>query len=56
MTSLPPIPDELWAEMAEIGPRWGSDTGGNVRRMIEAFSKVLKNAPKAGVSVTSDIA
>ncbi|MCW5730316.1 MAG: alpha/beta hydrolase [Alphaproteobacteria bacterium] len=52
----PPIPEELWDLMARIGPRWGSDVGGNVRRMVEAYSEVLKASPKDGVAVTRDVA
>ncbi len=55
-TTLPVIPDELWNLMAEIGPRWGADTGGNVRRMIDEFSKLLAAAPKHAARVEADIA
>ncbi len=53
--ALPAIPEALWALMAEIGPRWGADTGGNVRRMIEAFSAVLAEAPKDAAEVEMDV-
>lgn len=56
MTTPPRIPDSLYALMAEIGPRWGADTKGNVRRMIEEFTAVLKDSPKEGVHVRRDIA
>lgn len=56
MTVPPPIPETLRALMAEIGPRWAEDKGGNVRRMVEAFTELLKSAPKDGIEVTRDIA
>jgi len=41
----PPIPPSLYALMDRIGPRWREDVQGHVRRMIEAFSEVLAQAP-----------
>ena len=51
MTSLPEIPVELRALMAEIGPKWATDTRGHVRLMIEKFSEVLERSPKDGIEV-----
>jgi acetyl esterase len=42
--------------MAELGPIWGKDVSGNVRRMIEAFTPVLAQAPKDGVEAKRGIA
>jgi acetyl esterase/lipase len=56
MTEPPAIPETLRALMAEIGPRWAEDKGGNVRRMIDEFTAVLKDSPKDGIEVTRDIA
>ena len=53
--NLPDIPQELRALMAEIGPKWRSDTAGHVDMMITAFSEVLKQAPRDGVTVHRDI-
>src|SRR5690349_15203125 len=50
------IPQELWALMAEVGPRWGSNTGGHVKLMVEEFSKIQKLADKTGVEVKRDVA
>ncbi|HEX9466578.1 MAG TPA: alpha/beta hydrolase [Alphaproteobacteria bacterium] len=50
------IPQELWALMAEIGPRWGENTGGHVKLMVDEFTKVHKLANKTGVEVKRDIA
>ena len=51
MTSHPEIPAELRALMAEIGPKWATDTRGHVRLMIEKFSEVLEHSPKDGIRV-----
>jgi acetyl esterase len=51
MTLLPEIPAELRALMAEIGPKWATDTRGHIRLMIERFSDVLEHSPKEGVTV-----
>jgi len=51
MKQQPQIPEDLLALMAEIGPRWASDTRGHIRAMTERFSAVLANAPKGGVRV-----
>ena len=51
MTSLPKIPAELRALMAEIGPKWATDTRGHIRLMIEKFSEVLEHSPKDGIQV-----
>jgi acetyl esterase len=50
-----PIPSELSALMADVGPRWGSDVSGHVRLMIERFSAVQKDCPKDGVRVMRDV-
>jgi acetyl esterase len=50
--SPPAIPASLQALMAELGPRWGTDVPGNVKRMIEAFTVVLAAAPKEGVDLS----
>ncbi|MDB5649557.1 MAG: hypothetical protein JWL62_1077 [Hyphomicrobiales bacterium] len=50
--SMPPIPSELRALMAEVGPKWRENVAGNVKMIVEQFSKVLKDAPRDGVEVT----
>ena len=55
MTPCPEIPQDLRALMAEIGPKWASDTRGHVRLMIDRFSRVLAHAPKDGVVVEPNI-
>ncbi|MGZ5810939.1 MAG: alpha/beta hydrolase [Rhizomicrobium sp.] len=56
MKNLPEIPTELRALMAEIGPKWATDTRGHIRLMIDKFSEVLKHSPKDEVKVEADIA
>lgn len=56
MTRSVPIPDDVRALMAEVGPRWAGDVTNNVRRMVAAFTEVQKACPKDGVAVTPDIA
>jgi acetyl esterase len=53
--SLPEISGDLRRLMAEIGPKWRTDTRGHVRLMIEEFSKLLQSSPKSGVQVERDI-
>jgi acetyl esterase/lipase len=53
--AAPEIPDSLRQLMAEMGPRWGQDIPGNVRRTIEAFTPLLATAPKDGVQVTRNL-
>ncbi|MES2197473.1 MAG: alpha/beta hydrolase [Pseudomonadota bacterium] len=52
---LPDIPAPLRALMADIGPKWRTDTAGHVDMMISAFSEVLKQISRDGVTVHRDI-
>jgi acetyl esterase len=51
MNKCPQIPAHLRVLMAEVGPKWASDTKGHVRLMVEEFSRVLKSSPKDGIQV-----
>jgi acetyl esterase len=51
MIKLPEIPADLRALMAEIGPKWASDTKGHVQLMVEEFSKVLQSSPNEGIRI-----
>lgn len=56
MTStLPVIPDDLHALMAEIGPRWQTNRLQNIATMIDRFSEVLKQSPRDGINVTRNV-
>ena len=52
---LPDIPAPLRALMAEVGPKWRTDTAGHVEMMIAAFSEVLKQIPRDGITMHRDI-
>src|SRR5215217_7674745 len=54
--SSPPIPQELWKLMADLGPRWLDDVPGHVKLMIDEFSKVQKNVSNDGVERRNDVA
>jgi acetyl esterase/lipase len=56
MSAAPAIPEALRRQMAELGRRWGEDIPGHVRAMMESFSALLADSPKAGVRVARDIA
>ena len=53
---MPDIPASLRTLMAELGPKWRDDTAGHVDMMITAFSEVLKQISRDGVTVHRDIA
>lgn len=55
MTDAPVITTELWALMAEVGPRWLSDTRGHVALMSDAFSAIHRTRPFTGVRVQRDL-
>ena len=55
MTRETAIPAELRRLMAEIGPKWATNTSGHVKLMIEAFTPLLARCPKDGVSVQRDL-
>jgi acetyl esterase/lipase len=50
-----PIPPELRALMAEIGPRWSVNRAKNIETMIERFSDVLRLSPRDDVETTLDL-
>jgi acetyl esterase/lipase len=50
------LPPEARARMAEIGPVWGSEIQKNRGHVLEAYTPLLKKAPKAGITVTPDLA
>lgn len=52
----PEIPAALRALMVEIGPRWAQDIPGHARRMSEAFTAVLDDAPRPDLKVTREVA
>lgn len=55
LKSLPRIPDDLMALMAEVGPTWKVNRANNILVMLDRFSDVLKSMPRDGVNVRRDI-
>lgn len=55
MTVAPPIPAEVRALLARIGPVWGTSVQAHVRAVLEAFGPVLETAPKRAI-VVRDVA
>jgi acetyl esterase len=56
MTAAPEIPATLRQLLAEIGPRWGQDVANNVRRIVDAYTPILAQAPKDGVEAVLGLA
>ena len=55
MSDAPPIPADLRAWLAEIGPRWLDDTAGNVGAVTERFSALHRAAPRPPLRETLDL-
>ena len=49
------MPAHVQDVLAEVGPVWGDDIGGNIQRTFEAYAPLLRDAPKDGVQVTRDV-
>lgn len=56
MEQPPAIPASLRQLLADIGPIWGQDVPGNVRRIVDAYTPLLARAPKHGVEVARGLA
>jgi acetyl esterase/lipase len=55
MSMTPDIPQSVRDLMAEIGPKWATNTSGHVKMMVDAFSAVLASVPTDDLEVTPDI-
>jgi acetyl esterase len=57
MYKAPDIPQSLLDLMAEIGPKWATNTSGHIKMMVERFSEVLRSASdvSAGILETRDV-
>jgi|SRR3984885_15700693 hypothetical protein len=53
--AIPKSPDALRDLMANVGPKWRSDTRGHIALMVQEFTKVLSDSPKDGVNVEPDL-
>ena len=49
------MPQKLQDRLAEIGPGWGSDIGGNIAITLEHYMPILAEAPRDGVEIEADI-
>ena len=49
------MPAHVQDFLAEVGPVWGDDIGGNIQRTFEVYAPLLRDAPKDGVQVTRDV-
>jgi acetyl esterase len=52
VTSMPP---QVQQRLAEVGPVWGKDIGGNIEKTLEVYTPLLAVAPKQGVTVQRDL-
>jgi acetyl esterase/lipase len=50
------MPAHVQARLAEVGPVWGKDILGNLARTLEVYAPILRDAPKAGIKVSRDLA
>lgn len=50
------LPENVQQRMAEVGPGWGRDIAGNIRKMLEVYTPLLAAAPRDGVNVVRDVA
>jgi len=50
------MPQHVQARLAEVGPVWGKDILGNLARTLEVYTPILRDAPKAGIRVSRDLA
>lgn len=52
--SAMPLP--VQQRLAEVGPGWGKDIGGNIGKTLEVYTPLLAVAPKGGVAIERDVA
>jgi len=50
------MPPQVQQRLAEVGPVWGKDIGGNIEKTLEVYTPLLAVAPKQGVTVQRDLA
>jgi acetyl esterase len=50
------MPAQVQQRLAEVGPGWGKDIGGNIDKTLEVYTPLLAVAPKQGISVQRDLA
>jgi acetyl esterase len=50
------LPAQVQQRLAEVGPGWGKDIGGNIEKTLEVYTPLLAVAPKQGVTVERNLA
>lgn len=50
------MPAQVQQRLAEVGPGWGKDIGGNIEKTLEVYTPLLAVAPKQGVTVERNLA
>jgi acetyl esterase len=50
------MPAQVQQRLAEVGPGWGKDIGGNIEKTLEVYTPLLSVAPKQGVTVERNLA
>jgi len=50
------MPAHVPQRLAEVGPAWGKDIGGNIEKTLEVYTPLLAVAPKQGITVQRDLA
>ena len=55
MEPLQNLPESVRHQFAEIGPVWGRDIPRYREIVLQAYRPLLAAAPKAGITVASDI-
>jgi len=50
------MPAQVQQRLAEVGPGWGKDIGGNIEKTLEVYTPLLAVAPKQGITVQRDLA
>ena len=53
VSTMPPGVQEV---LSTVGPVWADDIRGNIEKTLEAYTPILRDAPKDGVRVVQDIA
>ena len=50
------MPSQVQQRLAEVGPGWGKDIGGNIEKTLQVYTPLLAVAPKAGIGEERNVA
>lgn len=50
------MPIEVQRTLAEVGPVWGKDVLGNIKKTVDVYMPVLAASPKGALKITKDVA